>query len=382
MTGAVHMLFLLAAPALIQWLSARHQPFRFMGATITCFLAGMLYSAALTPVHWEHSALTRQIYEPLVPLGIAVMLFSTDIRRWLKVSPKIAGAYLLGAFSVMAMAVLAFLLLKDKAGSPALFSAMLTASYVGGTANMSAVQLAFGIDEELFGQAFLCDVAASSVYLIVVMVFGRSLLSLFLRPYKSSGNATEEVALHSRFRELPFLKRSRNVVIGLLCAALVVAVSIGSGIALYGDMKSIDMAYLMVMVTALSVTLSFLPKLRNMPGNYETGDYLFCVFFLALGSLTDFNELIAINGYYLLFTVIILFGSFTLHIILARIFRIDRDTLIVTSAAGIMSPPFIPAITSAIRNKELLVPGIAVGILGLAAGNLAGIFIGKLLLQW
>jgi uncharacterized membrane protein len=259
---------------------------------------------------------------------------------------------------------------------------MLTASYVGGTPNMSAVQLAFGIDEELFGQAFLCDVVASSIYLVVVMVFAKRVLGLFMKPYKSNGTEMEEDILHSRFHDLPFWKRARNVGTGLLLAALVMAAALGSGMLFYGDMKSIDMAYLMLLITLLSVGLSFIPKLRNMPGNYETGDYLFCIFFLALGSMTNFTELINVNGYYLLYTLIILFGSFFLHILLAWMLRIDRDTLVITSAAGIMSPPFIPAISGAIKNKELMVPGIAAGIVGLAAANIAAIFIGKLLLQW
>jgi uncharacterized membrane protein len=56
--------------------------------------------------------------------------------------------------------------------------------------------------------------------------------------------------------------------------------------------------------------------------------------------------------------------------------------MIITSAAGIMSPPFIPAISNAIKNKDLMAPGIAVGIVGLALGNVLGIFVVKFLLSF
>jgi uncharacterized membrane protein len=56
--------------------------------------------------------------------------------------------------------------------------------------------------------------------------------------------------------------------------------------------------------------------------------------------------------------------------------------MIITSAAGIMSPPFIPAIANAIKNKDLMAPGIAVGIVGLALGNVLGIFVVKFLLSF
>jgi uncharacterized membrane protein len=67
-----------------------------------------------------------------------------------------------------------------------------------------------------------------------------------------------------------------------------------------------------------------------------------------------------------------LFGSFILHLIFAYIFRIDTDTFLITSAAGIMSPPFIPSMVNVLGNKDILVPAMAVAIIGLAVGNVLG----------
>ena len=139
--------------------------------------------------------------------------------------------------------------------------------------------------------------------------------------------------------------------------------------------------FIILSITVLAVIISFVPPIRNNDWNYKTGDYLFCVFFILLGSLTRFDELVKINLIYLLYTFILLFGSVIVHIFLCKLCKIDQDTMIITSAAGIMSPPFIPAISNAIKNKDLLVPGIAVAIIGLAAANILGIFVGKLLLQ-
>jgi uncharacterized membrane protein len=338
--------------------------------------------ANLLPHTWQDVNLTKTIYEPLVPVGIGVMLFCTDITRWLKVSFRVLGMYLLYAGCVLLMAIIGFVLLSDDIRNPAWVGAMLTATYVGGTPNMAAIQKAFHIDDTLFGQAFLCDVAASSLYLLLVMTVAQRALALWMKPYKPHGNTHAEEVLQDTFRHLSLSRKALNVATGLLLSVLILAASIGLGIVVYGDMKSIDTAFLILLVTLISVGISFVPRIRNLPGNYETGDYLFCVFFLALGTLTNFHELLNINGTIFLYTAIILFGSFLLHILLGKLLGVDHDTVLVTSAAGIMSPPFIPAISAALKNRELLVPGMAVAIIGLAAGNILGILIGKILLQW
>ena len=67
------------------------------------------------------------------------------------------------------------------------------------------------------------------------------------------------------------------------------------------------------------------------------------------------------------------FGSVIVHIILARIFRIDADTTLITSTAGIYGPAFIPSVANALKNKEIVLTGLICGILGYAIGNYLGI---------
>ncbi len=71
--------------------------------------------------------------------------------------------------------------------------------------------------------------------------------------------------------------------------------------------------------------------------------------------------------------------SIILHIILGAIFRIDTDTLIITSTAGIFGPAFIGPVANGIRNKQVIVPGITMGLLGYAIGNYLGLAVAWLL---
>jgi uncharacterized membrane protein len=62
-----------------------------------------------------------------------------------------------------------------------------------------------------------------------------------------------------------------------------------------------------------------------------------------------------------------------LQILLSRIFRIDTDTTLITSLAFILSAPFVPTVANAFRNKEIILSGITIGIIGYTAGNFLGI---------
>ena len=107
--------------------------------------------------------------------------------------------------------------------------------------------------------------------------------------------------------------------------------------------------------------------------------YLILVFCIVVASMADITMLqnISFNLFY--FIVIALFGSLILQAILSKIFKIDADTMIITSTALICSPPFVPVVAGAIKNKAIILPGITIGIVGYAIGNFVGIFLAHFL---
>ena len=68
-----------------------------------------------------------------------------------------------------------------------------------------------------------------------------------------------------------------------------------------------------------------------------------------------------------------------LHSFLSWIFRINTDDFIMTSTALSNSPPFVPVVAAALKNKEVMVPGMIIGVLGYAIGNYLGVAIAYLL---
>jgi len=101
-----------------------------------------------------------------------------------------------------------------------------------------------------------------------------------------------------------------------------------------------------------------------------------------LGSLADLQELIASASQILYFTAIVMFLAILLHFLMAFFLKIDGDTVMITSIAAIYGPAFIGPIAKLLNNKEIILTGIATGLIGYAVGNYLGISFALLLRNW
>ena len=61
--------------------------------------------------------------------------------------------------------------------------------------------------------------------------------------------------------------------------------------------------------------------------------------------------------------------------------RVDADSMVISSVAFINSPPFVPMVAAAMRNREVVVTGLAAGIVGYALGNHLGVLMAHILMS-
>ena len=137
---------------------------------------------------------------------------------------------------------------------------------------------------------------------------------------------------------------------------------------------------IMITATILGLLGSSFKRLREVKGNNLVGHYLILVFSIALAMYIDFEQITPATIQIFLFFAIITIGSFILHSILCKIFKIDVDSAMITLTAGLYGPAFIPAIAKAIDNEKLIPVGLICGSLGYAIGTFIGSGIGYILL--
>lgn len=89
--------------------------------------------------------------------------------------------------------------------------------------------------------------------------------------------------------------------------------------------------------------------------------------------MADLSKLADVSFSLFYYVGLVMFGSHLLHVLIARIFKIDADTVIISGAALICSPPFVPVVAAALKNREIILTGMVIGIAGYAIGNYLGI---------
>jgi uncharacterized membrane protein len=133
-------------------------------------------------------------------------------------------------------------------------------------------------------------------------------------------------------------------------------------------------------VTTLGVAASFIPKVRHIKKTYQLGMYFITAFSLVIASRCDLSVFFQIKYVNILFFVTYAyFGSLILHIFLSLIFRVDADDFLITTTGFVYSPPFVPMVAAALKNKDVILTGLATGIIGWILGNYIGVLFSTLL---
>ncbi|MBR2162959.1 MAG: DUF819 family protein, partial [Bacteroidales bacterium] len=117
-----------------------------------------------------------------------------------------------------------------------------------------------------------------------------------------------------------------------------------------------------------------------MKYSYDIGMYFIYIFCIVVASMADLSKLDFAGGIGLLgYLLVAVFGSLLMQVIFAKILKIDSDMMVISSVTFINSPPFVPMMAAAMKNKDVLIPGLTIGVIGYAAGNYLGFLMSQLL---
>ena len=135
-----------------------------------------------------------------------------------------------------------------------------------------------------------------------------------------------------------------------------------------------QMVVVILSITTFGILASLISWINKIEKTFQLGMYFILVFSLTVASMADLKTMFNIGMLDLImFITWCYFGSLILHLILAKIFRIDADNFLITSTAYIFSTSFVPLVANRLKNKDLIVTGITGGIIGYILGNYFGI---------
>ncbi len=361
--GIAQVLLIVLLPALVLWGAKHLRLIRILSPVLTCYLAGILMANQdFVPVNMPVSMVIRNA---TVALAIPLLLFSVDIVGWLRLSRSTVLSFSLCVFSVMLMSAAAHFIFHAEFPDSASISGMMVGVYTGGTPNMNAIGTALKIKPEMFIALESVDMLMGAAYLVFLFTLGPRLFSLILPPFKRPEGAPAEDAQEMDTTVIP-----KDVLKGLGLTVLIVALSGGLSFLLP---EMVQEAGAILLITTFSIVASLNPRIRAWRGTHEAGMYVLLIFCVAVGSCALLDNLLATPPLLVGYVALVMIGAAFLHVFLAALLRIDRDTVIITSTAAVYGPAFVGPVAQVLKNREMLVSGIASGLVGYAIGNYLGL---------
>ena len=326
-----------------------------------------------------------------VPLAIPLMLFNCDFKLWAKALPKTIWA-LVGGIAAVLVAVISGYFIFRHTGIPEVenVAAMMTGIYTGGTMNFNALGASLGVSESVITIVLAFEMVLTIPYIFFIIGGGYKVFRKVL-PYEENitrrGRKDEEIATNDVESYKGMFKKENigGMFIGLGLSVLFLAIGAGLSLLLWKlgvldqNGNKLNEMVIILTITTLAIIASFFKKVRALPKTFELGMFFILIFSVVVASMFNIssinNSAIMIG----LFVAWILVISALLHLLLCRIMKVSGDLFTVGQVALLCSPPFVPPVVGAMRNKKVLLSGIVIGLVGYAVGTYLGVVIAKLL---
>ncbi|MGH1435471.1 MAG: DUF819 family protein [Lewinella sp.] len=335
----------------------------FFSAVVLCYAFGIIIGN-IAP-HLVHESTAEQLAAAGMIIALPMLLFGANIKEnWRLAGPGLAAYGLCAVAGLIGTALAAYYFQESQTDGWKV-AGMLTGLYTGGTPNMQAIGIAVDAPGDYVVLLQAADIVGGGVYLLMLMTFIHPFLGRFLPSFSTNqSDQQEEDIVQETGKGFRFLPTIISLGVGIAAAGLTYLFT--------GDIGK-NTTLLILLLTTFSLGLSFFPKISNLRGAYVQGEYFLLIFCVALGLMANFQKLLGEGLPLLAFSLVALISTILIHWLLAKIFKIDRDTVMISSTAALYGPVFIAQVTTAINNRRLLAPGIALSLLGLAVGNYLGI---------
>lgn len=372
---------LLAAEKYTKW-----KVFNIIPPLVWLYVLNMIFCTAGLYNSDGCSAAYSVLKNNLLYAMIFVMLLRCDIRKLAKLGGRMAAIFLGGALSILFGFIVAFVIFKGAlGGGETIWGAMaaLCVSWIGGSANMAAMEAAFTIDPGAYGCALAVDTVYYSVWI--------ALLLIMVRYSKKWDNAVKadttklQAVADAANAELAKEKKHASAAdwIFLIGLSLIVsALSQQVGAILGNGLASIclDMfdkgTMTTVFVTVLGLLCALSP-LGKLPAVEELSNvYLYAVVSL-LASTASLTDLVS-APLWIVAGLVVLIIHIVIMFLLSKLFHWDCCMVSTASLANIGGSASAPIVASA-YNSSYAGIGVLMGVMGAALGNFCGLACGYIM---
>ncbi len=319
-----------------------------------------------------------------IPIAIPLLLLPLDIKRWFKLAGSSMLAMVLGVVALLIVLTTGFFLFKDHIPEAAKTCGMIVGIYTGGTINLFAIGTALNVNHEHIILVNAYEIFAGLLFLIFILTIAQSVFNKFLPSFRNVyGKESSHDEVDESMENFTGMLKKKSIIQMLKALGIAIIIfGIGGALSLLipnepntpQHIKELAGVIVILTVTILAILLSLNPKINKLKHSFSLGMYFILIFSMLVASTANLNDMLSFNNLYLLALVGgSLFAAMLLHVFFAWIFKIDTDTTIISMSALAYSPPFVPVVAAALKNKDVIISGFAVGICGYIFGNFIGI---------
>ncbi|WLD92816.1 DUF819 domain-containing protein [Alkalihalobacillus sp. AL-G] len=381
--GMMYVSVLLVITAVIAITEKRSHSkfFKYVPGIVLIYLAGaLLQTFGVFADSESNDAAYGMVRGLLLPAMLMLMLLHCDLRKIIRLGPKMLGAFFAASFSIVAGFTITYILLKGFYATDTWKAfAALSASWTGGSANMVILQDILKVPESIFGYALIMDTVNYSFW-VMFMFWLVPFAGVFNRWTKSNSTYLDQVSAEISATTEENEQSGIGFVEMLSLLALAIFVSV-LGAKLGNNLPELGTAvnsttWTIIFASLVGIILA-MTKVAKVPGSLEISKVMLYIVIALIASHADFSQLFQ-APIYIISGFMILFFHGIFMFLLAKVFKLDLFTLGVASLANIGGVASAPILAGAF-HRSLIPIGILMAVLGSLLGTYFGILTANIL---
>lgn len=322
-----------------------------------------------------YSALKNNILYAMIFL----MLLRCDIRKVLKLGPRMLFTFFTASISISIGFILTYAIMHKYLGPGAWKGlAALCGSWMGGSGNMVAIQAALNISEADMGYALVIDSIDYSIW-VMFLLWGITKAPVFNKWTKANTEVLDEV---SRSIEIEMKENKKEITFQSIMfltgtALFVSAITQNLGVYFNNIMPLFDKAtWTVISITIIALFAATTP-IGQVAGSTELSNVFLYTIVALLASRANLAELRDAPIWILSGFMILGFHGIVM-VVMAKIFKLDMFTSAVASLANIGGTASAPVLAAAYSGS--LVPvAILMALMGYIIGTFGGLITGNIM---
>ncbi|MGP5099481.1 DUF819 domain-containing protein [Brachybacterium alimentarium] len=317
----------------------------------------------------------EQVKDVLLPAMIFLFLFGCDLRKIIRLGPKLLLTFFVAALSLTVGMIGVYAVFQGFLHSEAwkVFGALL-ASWTGGSANMVAVQDILQAPESIFGYALITDTLGYSVWLM--LMFASVAVSPRFNKWTKADTSYLEVHEGAFDQEKkPVTTASLAIVVFGSIFVSTLSIWVGELLPEWGEVVNAT-TWTILIVSVLGLLVALTP-LGETAGSSEVAGLMLFVVIGQIASGSDFTAITQAPIYLVMGALVLLIHA-AIMVVYAKLTKTELFSLAVASTANVGGIASAPVVAAAF-NRQLVPVGVLFALIGSFMGTFGGLMAAQLM---